>query len=805
MGKQLIIAKNLSLSRAIQSALIYEKWEEYQGYSESEDFICTDCFENLFKLYDLDDYFKREKSKWNLSEIPFIPNVYKYKVKNDPGVKMQLRVIEELIKRDDVDIIINAGDKDSEGYKLVNQVIEYCLIKNKLNKNIKRLWFIDKTEESIRRGIKNLKENLELINYDNEAIARERIEWVIGVNYSRAISLIASSHGNSPIKLLQGCVLGSVVKYIYDRYKDQERFISEKYYNISLLNENTSVILKNSIFKEDEQLKALRILNELNRSNSFISKIEKEQKNKYPHNLFSLTSLQNSLNENYKMTNKSVLSLAQKLYEKGYITYPKTNSEFLMSNSREIVKEIIEKFKPIYKNIEFKDTKRIFDDEKVDSNEAIRPTVKIPTDLNGDEKIVYDAIKNRFLANFCIEECIVEYTTVTVSNSINEYTAQINGNKVIKMGFLNFENIIKNKIIPAFNEGEKVDGTYVIKEYSTQAPKNVSITELNNFLESPLAKENESIEEKYENILAGNEIGTAATRSDIIENAINYNYIDEINGMYKITKKGIYFIETAEKLGLLIGSEHNIRIGRYLKAVFNNKITIDQCLDSIEKFVTNSIAKAKTIKVDSFEREVIGKCIVCKKNVYESQKAYYCEGNKDKSCKFFINKKDRFMVNRGKIVTKQIVKTLLNKGICKVNLNKVDGSGSYSAFIKLVKNDDYYNIKFADKNEIPKNSILKCPRCGKDIYESEKSYYCSSYKDQINKCSYTLWKNNKFLSEKNILLTKENYKSLLEGEKILIKDIKRKDKKGSYNAYLYIEDTGTYVNYKLDIVKRNEF
>lgn len=803
MGKKLIIAEKPSLSNTIQKALYYEKWERYNGYSESENYICTNCFGHLFELYDLDNYFNREKSKWNLAEIPFIPNVYKYKVKNDNGVKKQLKIIEELTKRPDVDIVINAGDSDAEGTKLVNLVIKYCMSKNRLDKDVKRLWFTDQSEPSIRNDIKNLRPNSEFDNYDNEATARARIDWIIGINYSRALSLIASSD-KYKVTLPQGRVLGSIVKYIYDRYKEQQNFIAEKYFNIGLVfnnEEKTSVILKDSIFKEDEQIKALSTLNELNKSNTFISKVEKVQKNKYPLNLFSLTSLQNSLNKTHKLRNKAVLSAAQKLYEKGIITYPRSSSEYLASNSKEKIKAVIEVYRKNYSNIEFRDTKHIFDDEKVDSHEAIIPTTKIPEALTGDEKVVYEAIKNRFLSNFCSDECVVEYTTVTISNSSNDLIAKIKGHKILKTGFLVFENILEDKYIPDFKEGDRIDGRYVINECMTQPPKNVSPTELNNFLESPLSKENETIDEKYKKLLEGLEIGTVATRANIIENAIDYLYIKEKNGVYTITKKGIYFIETAEKLGLLMDVEHNVQIGKYLKAVFNNKITLEQCLDVVEKFVTNSVAKAKTIKIDGFiqEKEVIGKCPVCGKEILESTKAYYCEGLKTKSCTFSIQKMDKFMVNKGKQVTKTIAKSLLNKGIAKVTgLKKIDGSSTYDAFIKLVKNGTFYNISFADKEEIPITDFGNCPRCGRTILENTKSFYCTGYQDQNEKCSYTLWKSNKYLSEKGIVLTKANYKTLIAGKKVLIKDIQRKDGKGTYNAHLSLEDTGRYVNYKMD-------
>lgn len=828
MGKSLIIAEKPSLSNTIQRALNFERWKRYDGYSESDNYICTNCFGHLLTLFDFDNYFNREKTKWSLGEIPFIPNVYKYKVKNDTGVKKQLNIIEDLIIKNDIDTIINAGDADAEGTKLVNLVIEFCFNKNKINKPIKRLWVKDQSEKSIAIEINRLRENAEFNNYNDEATARASIDWIVGINFSRGLTLIANSNiistssdneANKNAKevlnkdakavlLPQGRVIGCIVKHIYDRHIEQKNFIPKKYFNIgmNIENKNLSIILKDSIFQEDEHVKALGVLNELNRSNTFVSKIEIVPQKKLPKKLFSLTTLQNTVNKKHKIRNKSVLDATQSLYEKGYITYPRSSTEYLGTNSKENVKGVIEAFKAIYNNIEFKDSKTIFDNSKIDSHEAIIPTNKIPEDIKGTEKIVYETIRNRFLSNFCTEECIIENKTVNISNSANDLVGQINGTKVLKLGFLKFDNIIEEKEIGNFSEGEKLIAKYVINECFTQAPKNINSKELSSFLESPLSKEGETEEDKYSKILGGLEIGTVATRDMIIENAIKYNYIEDKNGIYTITNKGIYFVETAKKLGLLMDVDHNVMIGKYLKAVFNKKITVNQCVEVIEKYVTSSINRAKTIKVDSFteERELIGVCPECRKTVYESEKAFYCEGFKDKSCNFAISKKDRFMSSKGKTVTKSIAKSLIKNGLAKVkDLTKIDGKTKYDAYIKLVKNENFYNIRFADKEDIPVKETVTCPRCDRNIYESEKSFYCSGYRDEKNKCNYTVWKTNKFLSERNIKLTNSNYKNLIKGKKILVKDIERKEKPGKYNSYVYLEDTGTYVNYKFEMEQRS--
>lgn len=806
IGKKLIIAEKPDISRTIQRALYNEKWNKFNGYAESENYICTNCFGDLFELYSLDDYFNREKSSWNLDEIPFIPNIYKYNIKNNSGVKEQVKIIDDLIKRNDVDIIINAGDADAEGNRLVNQMINYSLNKNKLNKNVMRLWFTDQSEPSIRQDIRNIRPISEYANYDNQATARLKIDWAIGINYSVALTLIASSE-KSKVTLRQGRVLGTIVKFIYDRYKEQEKFIPENYFNISLVlndEDKSNIVVKGSIFKEEEQLKALSIMNSLNTGNIYISKVEKNNKKKYPKNLFSLTTLQNTVNKKFKLSSKEVLSSAQKLYEKGFITYPRTSSEYLATNSSNKVKATIEAYKVKYNNISFKETKHLFDDSKVDSHEAIIPTAKIPNDLSGNEKVVYEVIRNRFLANFAVDECVIEETSIIISNSYDkEYAAEIKGTKILKKGFLEFEDIIKEVIVPDYKEGDRVDGTYVLNSCVTKAPANVTPSELNNFLESPTSKEEESADDKYKKILEGLEIGTVATRADIIENAIKYNYIEEKKGVYVITKLGIYFIETAEQLGLLMDVNQNVTIGRYLKAVFNGKITKEQCVDTIEKFVTNNIMKAKKLKVEEFvrEEEKIADCPICKKNILEGNKVFYCEGIKDKSCDFSIFKNDIFLTSKGKTVTKSLVKALITKRIVKVSgLKKKDNSGLYDAYIKIYKNGNYYNLKFADKEDIPQINFGTCMRCGKEILRNDKAYYCSGFRDE-NKCTFTLWKSNKFLEEKGIKLSESNYKALLKGKKVLIKGIKSKDGNAEYNANLYIEDTGTFVNYKIETSK----
>lgn len=813
MGKRLIIAEKPNLALIIIKGLYKENWQKKDDYFEGTNFICSSCFGHLFELYEVDDYFGREKTKWNLEELPFVPSEYKFKIINNDGVKKRLNLLEKLIMRNDVTGIIHAGDPDAEGQKIVNDVIDYCFDKNKIKKKVERLWFSAENEISVRSDIQKMRDNEEYKNYFNQSLARTKIDYLVGINYSRELSLIASQNGGK-ILLAQGRVLGCIVKYIYDRYIEQQNFIPKNYTNIGFVmndKDKTMLILKNSIFEEEEEYKALEIVNRLNCSNTYIKSIEEKQINKLPNNLFSLTKLQNKMSK-MKISTNDTLDYVQKLYEKGFLTYPRAKSEYLAETEKENVNKVIEVFRQQgITNISFRDSKHIFDSSKVGNNHsAIIPTTKLPKEdeLKGPEKLIYDTIKNRFLANFCEEKCIVNQTRITIANSDSEIdmTAEMRGLKVIQKGFLVFENTLEEKFLPNFKKGERLEGEYQLNYCVTKAPANVTPTELNDFMESPFKKNDESEEERYKKILEGLEIGTPATRSKIVENAKKYDYIIEEKGVYTITPKGIFFIKTAEKLGLLMTKEETATLGVKLQSVLDKKITENQCVDIIERDVIKKVNAAKNITVPGYvvEVEEIGICPICGKKILESNKSFYCEGIKDKSCNFSLFKKDNFLSLRGKTLTATLAKKLLKNKTAKVSLKKKDGS-KYDANITYKKNGNYYNIDFAERsttgdNNTTDKSIGTCPRCGKPVLKGDKGYYCSGYKD-TPKCGFTIWKKNKYLDGRGIKLSESNIKKLINKEQILVKNIKKKDGNGTYSAYISLDDTGTFVNYKITLAK----
>lgn len=165
--KKVIIAEKPSLAMSIVAAI--GNFQKYDGYFENDNFIVTFGFGHLFTLYSIDDYLNREKSKWKLSDLPFVPEQYKFKLIEDKGVYKQFNIIKTLVNRNDVDTIINCGDADREGEVIVNLIIKNAL---ESNKSLKRLWLPEQTAETIRTNLRNLKDSNDYKNLMDEGLVR---------------------------------------------------------------------------------------------------------------------------------------------------------------------------------------------------------------------------------------------------------------------------------------------------------------------------------------------------------------------------------------------------------------------------------------------------------------------------------------------------------------------------------------------------------------------------------------------------------------------------------------------------------
>ena len=689
--KKLIIAEKPSLARNIASALDIRVNKE--GYMENEKYIVSWAFGHLFKLRDVDGYVG-EKRKWSEVKLPFFPKEFEFELKNDSGIKKQYKILKNLINSKEVDEIVNAGDADREGQIIVDIIINAI----KTDKKIKRLWLPEQTEETIRKAINNLEDNFKYKNLHNEGLARTYMDWLMGINLTRYISL--KSNMLFPV----GRVLIPVIKYIYDRDLTIKNFIPEKYFTIENETMCNGTLLKLICDKKYNLLeleKAKSYSYELNRNKGIVKDIIEKEIILNPPKLFSLSKLQSKLSKENKISFAKSLETIQKLYEKGFITYPRTNTEYLAEEEKDKVKELIKLYSDY--RLEFKDSKKIFDSSKIESHSAVMPTLKIPdmNSLNLEEKIIFETIRNRFISNFLKEQTIINQTEIKIA--VRNEIFNLKGKSIKQEGFLKYENQKIDNKLPYFEINQKIDVDFKVVDKLTVPPKKITEENLSNYLKNPFRneknQENEDDTQEYREIMKGIEIGTEATRTGIIENAKKYGYITSKKQNFSITEKGIKLIELLDLLHINLYVEKTVEFSMLQKDIYNNRKNINDIIEKTKSELQNIINQ--DIRVEKFEkeREVIGKCPKCNSNIYENSKSYYCSNYKN-GCKTSLWKEANYFGQKIKI-SKDNAKKLLSGEQVVFKIKSKSGK-EYNAHFGIEINGDYLNLQRKDFIKIEK-------------------------------------------------------------------------------------------------------
>lgn len=635
-----IIAEKPSLARNIVAGI--GEMKKKNGYFENSEYIVTWAFGHLFSLCDIEDYspLPSESRKWTLDNLPCFPDKFRFRLKKDDkgkeddGVKKQFETIKALLNRKDVDKIVNAGDSDREGEIIVRLCVNNALSENK---PFYRLWLPDQTPQTVSKALSEMKEEKEYENLANEGFSRTYIDWLYGVNLTRYASIKTGT------LLRVGRVIIPIVKAIYDRDLEIENFKPEIYYAlVSKAKTNGEVIELTSKYKFSaaEKAKAERCCERMNVLEAVVTDKKSKKEILFPGKLYSLTKLQNFLGKKYKMPMEKSLSIVQKLYENGYVSYPRTNSEYLATNEKDKVKQIISGVKKLGYPVVFKDKKTIFDDSKIESHSALTPTYKIPDkgSLNDDEFTVYSAILRRFVAIFCEEECYIEKSELTISLGGKE-DYSIKGSMILTEGWTKYDGgEKKDKMLPKLEKGDKVNVDFHPEEKQTQPPKHYTIETLNNYLKNPFKDDktsDDSDDEDYKAIFKGLELGTEATRTGIIDNAKKSGYISLKKDVYFIENGGKYLIEQLSDMNISMDKYKTSRLGQALKKVYHGEMTIDESVKMAENEIRQVFETDKNAG-SGFYGDVIGKCPKCGKNVARGRYSYACEDFPDK-CDFKIN------------------------------------------------------------------------------------------------------------------------------------------------------------------------
>lgn len=677
-----IIAEKPSLARNIVAGI--GEMKKKNGYFENSEYIVTWAFGHLFSLCDIEDYspLPSESRKWTLDNLPCFPDKFRFRLKKDDkgkeddGVKKQFETIKALLNRKDVDKIVNAGDSDREGEIIVRLCVNNALSENK---PFYRLWLPDQTPQTVSKALSEMKEEKEYENLANEGFSRTYIDWLYGVNLTRYASIKTGT------LLRVGRVIIPIVKAIYDRDLEIENFKPEIYYAlVSKAKTNGEVIELTSKYKFSaaEKAKAERCCERMNVLEAVVTDKKSKKEILFPGKLYSLTKLQNFLGKKYKMPMEKSLSIVQKLYENGYVSYPRTNSEYLATNEKDKVKQIISGVKKLGYPVVFKDKKTIFDDSKIESHSALTPTYKIPDKgaLNDDEFTVYSAILRRFVAIFCEEECYIEKSELTISLGGKE-DYSIKGSMILTEGWTKYDGgEKKDKMLPKLEKGDKVNVDFHPEEKQTQPPKHYTIETLNNYLKNPFKDDktsDENDDEDYKAIFKGLELGTEATRTGIIDNAKKSGYISLKKDVYFIENGGKYLIEQLSDMNISMDKYKTSRLGQALKKVYHGEMTIAESVKMAENEIRQVFETDKNAG-SGFYGDVIGKCPKCGKNVARGRYSYACEDFPDK-CDFKIN----LRILGCPVPKEQAAKLLTSGKTDKMNFTSLKTGKVFSSSLKL--------------------------------------------------------------------------------------------------------------------------
>ena len=660
---KLIIAEKPSLARNIVAGI--GEMSKRNGFFENNEYIVTWAFGHLFSLCDIEDYLGKsgEKTKWTMEGLPCFPADFRFKLKlgddkkPDAGVEKQFALIKTLCNRSDIDTIINAGDADREGEIIVRLCVEATGV---TGKKFLRLWLPDQTPQTVAAALADMKEESEYDNLANEGLARTYIDWLYGVNLTRYATLKTGS------LLRVGRVIVPIVKAIHERDDSIKNFVPEIYYAIASgekTNGETVDLLSKSKFSKDELPKAEETCSLYNATGAYVQSKKVKKDTLAPGKLYSLTKLQNVLGKKHKMSMEKSLAVLQGLYEKGYVTYPRTNSEYLAKAEQGKIKTIIENVKKLGYPVEFKDKKTIFDDSKIESHSALTPTYKIPDKnaLTEDERIIYSTIMRRFVAVFCSEDCVVQKTEMKIAVGELE-TFTLKGVIIKEPGWTKYDDYTqKDKILPNLEKGDKVNIDFKPTEKETSPPKHYTIETLNNYLKNPFREDKaqaekdkekdadaengqENDEEDYRAIFEGLELGTEATRTGIIDNAKKSGYIALKKDVYTILPGGEFLIEQLSHLGISMDKYKTSELGKALKSVYRGNMSVQDSVGLAEAeiarvFEHERVQKTLPPETDEdtgFFGDIIGKCPVCGKDIMRGKWSYGCLGYKE-GCTFKIN------------------------------------------------------------------------------------------------------------------------------------------------------------------------
>ena len=556
------IAEKPSVARDI--ARILGANSAHDGYMEGNGYQVTWTFGHLCTLKEPGDYTQAWKP-WALTQLPMVPQRFGIKLIDDNGIKKQFATIERLMQA--ADGIVNCGDAGQEGELIQRWVMQKAQAKCP----VKRLWISSMTDEAIREGFANLKDQNDYQPLYLAGLSRAIGDWLLGMNATRLYTL---KYGQNRQVLSIGRVQTPTLALIVNRQKEIENFKPEPYWVLATVYRDTTfTATKGKFTSKEEGEKAFATIE----GKPFtVTKVEKKEGKEQPPQLYDLTSLQVDCNRKFSYSAEMTLNLIQSLYEKKYTTYPRVDTQYLSDDIYPKcgqtlnglyqtkfggIAPYMELIKPIGGKA-LKKSKRVFDTSKVTDHHAIIPTGVIPQNLSDAERHVFDLVARRFIAVF-LPDCKFSTTTVLgeVKGTDETVEFKVTGKEILDPGWRivrekssetsdnsdsseNSENSEKNseeeRTLPTFVKGESGDHKPTLTEKWTTPPPYYNEASLLRAMETA----GKFVEdETLRAAMKENGIGRPSSRASIIETLFKRHYIKRDRKRLIATPTGIELID----------------------------------------------------------------------------------------------------------------------------------------------------------------------------------------------------------------------------------------------------------------------
>lgn len=566
--KKLILAEKPSVARDI--GRILNANEKKKNYLEGKNYVITWALGHLLGLKMPEDLNKKWE-KWQLETLPMLPKFIG--TKPLPKTRSQLKTIESLVKRKDINEIVIATDAGREGELVARWILQYV----HANKKVTRLWISSQTDKAVKQGFKELKPAEKYDNLYESALARATADWLVGLNVTRALTVKYQDN------LSAGRVQTPTLALVRRQEEKIEKFMPQKYYRIALrLGNQTAYMKQKNIYAIKERDEAEKKKRHLDNFKGQIRNINSKVKREAAPLLYDLTELQREANKRYGYSAKKTLSLVQSLYEiHKVVSYPRTDSRYLSNDIKSTLMERLQAIRKYdsraeesIKNKAKVILKKVFNDSKVTDHHALIPTEQVPnySKFSADEQKIYNLIVSRFLGIFA-QPYTVEELRVVVTFDKDEFIFV--GKKVLDYGWKNKD--ASEEVTLNLKKDTIVSPNFIVEEKLTTPP--APLTEAGLLAQM----------EKFG-------LGTPATRAEIIEKLVKSELMERTGHALRVTPKGKQLLNLVNKE--LVSPKLTAKWEKQLEDIAHGKMKSQKFIGDIKNDTKRLVSEVKNSKED---------------------------------------------------------------------------------------------------------------------------------------------------------------------------------------------------------------